>query len=54
MDIPNRHYSTERAELAKMYPGPKWMKKVEQMSDAQVHATFVSIRNRRERVTNPK
>ena len=45
----NRHWSVERSELAKMYPGQKWAKKVLEMSDEQVHATYISIRNRREK-----
>ena len=44
----DRHYSPERCELARMYPGKKWVKKVSEMSDAQVHAVFVSVRNRKE------
>ena len=43
-----RHYSSERSELAKMYPGKKWAEKVLKMSDAQVHATLVSIFQRKE------
>lgn len=49
MAAENRHWTQERSELAKMYPGQKWYKKVLEMSDEQVHATFVSIRNRREK-----
>ena len=45
----DRHYTPERCELAKMYPGKKWVKKVSEMSDAQVHAVFVSVRNRKEK-----
>ena len=45
----DRHYSQERVELAKMYPGDNWAKKVMKMSDQQVYATLVSIRNRREK-----
>ena len=44
-----RHWSAERAELAKMYPGKKWTDKVIKMDDYQVHQTLISIRNRRER-----
>ena len=47
-----RHYSAERTELAKMYPGKKWTDKVIAMSDAQVHATLVSIRQRKEKERN--
>ena len=45
----NRHWSAERCELAKAYPGKKWEKKVLEMSDEQAHAAYVSIRNRKER-----
>ena len=48
----NRHYSSERSELAKMYPGKKWTDKVIAMSDAQVHATLISIKQRREKEKN--
>lgn len=44
-----RHWSAERSELAKAYPGKKWYKKVLEMSDAQVHATYISVRNRLEK-----
>ena len=47
-----RHYTAERAELAKAYPGKKWVDKVMNMSDAQVHATLVSIRKRKEEARN--
>lgn len=43
------HYSQDRCELIKMYPGDNWAKKVMKMSDQQVYATLVSIRNRREK-----
>lgn len=46
------HESVERAELAKAYPGPAWREKVRNMSDAQVHAVAVSLRNRREKERN--
>ncbi len=49
MSETDRHYSSERCELAKMYPGKKWTDKVIAMSDAQVHATLVSIRQRKEK-----
>lgn len=45
----DRHYTAEREELAKAYPGENWKKKVLNMSDAQVHEALVSIRNRREK-----
>lgn len=45
----NRHWSPERSELAKAYPGKKWAKKVLEMSDEQVHATWISVRNRLEK-----
>ena len=45
----DRHFTAERAELAKEYPGKKWTKKVSEKSDAQVHATLVSIRQRKEK-----
>ena len=44
-----RHYTAEREELAKAYPGDKWKRKVLNMSDAQVHAAIVDIRKRREK-----
>lgn len=44
-----RHYTSEREELAKAYPGYNWKKKVLGMSDAQVHAAIVDIRKRREK-----
>lgn len=47
-----RHWTSERAELTKLYPGKKWAEKVKNMSDAQVHATFVSIMQRREKQKN--
>ena len=45
----DRHYTQERVEVAKAYPGKKWSKKVMGMSDAQVHEVFVSIKQRREK-----
>lgn len=45
----DRHFTAERAELAKAYPGKKWVEKVKNMSDAKVHATLVSIRQRKEK-----
>lgn len=48
----NRHYTSERSELAKMYPGKKWADKVIAMSDAQVHATLISIKQKREKEKN--
>lgn len=45
----NRHWTAERSELAKMYPGQKWYRKVLEMSDAQVHAAYISARNRKEK-----
>lgn len=47
-----RHWTSERDELTKLYPGKKWAEKVKNMSDAQVHATFVSIMQRREKQKN--
>lgn len=47
-----RHYTAEREELAKAYPGDNWKKKVLAMSDAQVHAAIVDIRKRREKKKN--
>lgn len=44
-----RHYSQERVQLANAYPGKKWAKKVSEMSDAQVHAAWISVRKRREK-----
>ena len=44
-----RHYSQERVEVGKAYPGKKWAKKVLEMSDAQVHEIYVSIMRRKER-----
>lgn len=48
----SRHYTAERSELVKMYPGKGWEKKVINMSDAQVHATLISIKQRREKEKN--
>ena len=45
----DRHYTQERVEVAKAYPGKKWSKKVMEMSDAQVHEVFVSLRKRKEK-----
>ena len=45
----SRHWSSERSELAKAYPGKKWYKKVLEMSDEQVHATWISVKNRLEK-----
>lgn len=45
----DRHWTPERAELARIYPGIKWRKKVTEMSDEQVHAVLTSIRNRKEK-----
>lgn len=45
----NRTWSVERAELAKMYPGKNWEKKVLEMSDNQVHQTLIHIRNSKEK-----
>lgn len=42
----DRHYTQERVEVAKAYPGKKWAQKVLGMSDAQVHEIYVSIMNR--------
>ena len=44
-----RHYTAERADLAKAYPGKKWVEKVMNMSDSQVHAALVNIRKKREK-----
>ena len=44
-----RHWTPERSELAKAYPGQKWYKKVLEMSDEQVHAVYISVKNRREK-----
>lgn len=49
----NRHWTPERSELAKAYPGKKWYKKVLEMSDEQVHAAYISVRNRLEKTKNP-
>lgn len=43
------HYTAERSELAKAYPGKKWVEKVAKMPDSQVHTVLVSIRNRKEK-----
>ena len=43
----DRHYSQERINLANAYPGKKWAQKVTNMSDAQVHAAWISIRERK-------
>lgn len=45
----DRHWTAERCELAKMYPGQKWYRKVLEMSDVQVHAAYISARNRKEK-----
>ena len=45
----DRHYTAERAEVAKAYPGKKWRQKVLAMSDAQVHEVWVSIQKRKEK-----
>ncbi len=45
----DRHWTAERSELAKMYPGQKWYRKVLEMSDAQVHAAYISARRRKEK-----
>ena len=47
-----RHYSQERVELSRAYPGKKWVEKVAKMSDAQVHASLVRIRQQREQKKN--
>ena len=47
-----RHYSQERVELSREYPGKKWAQKVAKMSDAQVHAALVRIRQQREKKEN--
>ena len=44
----DRHDSAERVELAGMYPGKGWAKKVLNMSDQQVHEALISIKKRRE------
>ena len=45
----DRHWTAERSELIKAYPGKKWEKKVLEMSDAQVHTVLSSIRARKEK-----
>lgn len=45
----NRHYTQERVNLAKAYPGKGWQKKVMNMSDAQVHAAWLDVQKRREK-----
>lgn len=45
----DRHWIPQRAELAKIYPGKKWERKVLEMSDAQVIATLASIRKQKEK-----
>lgn len=42
----NRHYSHMRCQVVNAYPGKKWAKKVEQMSDEQIYRIFVSLRQR--------
>ena len=48
----DRHFTTERAELSRCYPGKKWVEKVSKMSDAQVHEVYMSILRRKERSKN--
>lgn len=45
----NRHWTPERSELIKAYPGRKWYKKVLEMDDQQVHEAWISVRNRLEK-----
>ena len=45
----DRHYTAEREEVAKAYPGKKWAQKVLAMNDAQVHEIYVSILKRKEK-----
>lgn len=44
-----RHYSQERCEVAKAYPGKKWTQKVIQMSDAQIHEIYVNLLKKKEK-----
>ena len=48
----DRHWTTERSELAKAYPGRKWYKKVLEMSDEQVHAVYINFLNRKEKAND--
>lgn len=37
----------KRAYIRQAYPWPKWEAKVDKMSDAQVHATYTRIINKK-------
>jgi hypothetical protein len=38
---------SERELLKQVYPYPRWWAKVDKMSDAQVHATFIRMKQER-------
>lgn len=39
----------KRAYLASLYPGPKWKRRVEKMSDGQVIAIYLTEKRREEK-----
>ena len=47
-----RHFSVERTVVANAHPGKRWLEKVLQMSDEQIHAIYVSIMQKKEKERN--
>lgn len=45
---PPGYWSEERYEVARAYPGKKWMDKVSRMPKEQVHEIWVSLQKRKE------
>ena len=44
-----RHFTQERAQLARMRPGKKWLDLVIAMSDQDVHEMYVKLNQQREK-----
>lgn len=45
----DRHYTQERVQVAKAYPGKKWAAKVLEMSDGQVHQIWIELQKKKEK-----
>lgn len=47
--VPPKYWSEERYAVAKAYPGKKWLQKVSNMPEAQVHEIWLSLQKRKEK-----
>ena len=52
--LPPSYWSVERYEVARAYPGKKWMDKVARMPKEQVHEIYMSLRKRKEKERSKK